>query len=242
MYFMSYRRFYVWRARYHYFIRDVDGWTLISLLLLFCMGMLAWGYWRALNLPPPRVHPEAAALRVEGLTKEAIHRIVLVRHGGTSPGQELQTHAEIRANTLRTLRVRQTLRDQVALQFKADLLADMADYIDATGGCFPYECLRVMNRIDLVQRAAADALALNDALATVLEVPPHLLPNLEGTRARLRSGWSDDFNDVYYYTWLLRDLQQMHAAMMHEYPHRAPAPWLARLLTFPVEEPVGFPR
>ncbi|MEG0182569.1 MAG: hypothetical protein RR704_03800 [Stenotrophomonas sp.] len=237
--FMSYRRYYLWRARYRYYTRHIDGWTLVYVAAMVGLFLLLWYHWRALSVPPPRVHPEAATLRVEGITKEAIHRIVLVRHGGTPRGVEFTTPEDIRASTLRTLRVRQTLDSEVAWQLRASMLADIGDYITATGGCFPYDCWRVKERIALVRNAAADNAAINAALEPILEVPPSMTPNLNGgERGRVKSGWSDSFNDIYYQTWLLGDLQQMHARMMMEYPKRAPAPWLPRLLTDPIEEPV----
>lgn len=236
--FISYRRYYVWRARYRYYTRNIDAWTVACAATMTFMVLLLWLYWRALNVPPPRVHPEAAALRVEGITNEAIHRIVRVRHGGTTPGEAFTTAEDIRASTLRTIRVRQALDDAVVWQLKADMLADIADYIDATGGCLPYNCWFVKDRIGSVRAAGTDNAAINAALAPILEVPLHIVPDLDGgERMRVKSGWSDSFNDIYYQTWLLRDLQDMHARMMVEYPRRAPAPWLQRLLFDPVREP-----
>ncbi|WP_303636621.1 hypothetical protein [Stenotrophomonas tuberculopleuritidis] len=237
--FMSYRRYYLWRARYRYYTRNMDRWTLVHATATLCLILLLWYHWRALSVPPPRVHPEAAALRVEGITNEAIHRIVLVRHGGTPRGVEFTTPADIRASTRRTLQVRRTLDSAVAWQLRANLLADIGDYIGATGGCAPYDCWQVKDRIALLRKASAENAAINSALEPILEMPPHLTPNLNGgERGRVKSGWSDSFNDIYYQTWLLGDLQRMHARMMVEYPKRAPAPWLPRLLTDPIKEPV----
>ena len=61
--FMSYRSFYLWRARYYYYTRHLDGWMLASLLCLSGVVMLLWYYWRFTHVPPPRIHPQAAPLR-----------------------------------------------------------------------------------------------------------------------------------------------------------------------------------
>lgn len=240
--FINYRSFYLWRARYRYYTRNVDGWMLSSALCLVCMAMVLWYYWRVASVPPPRVHPEAAALRVENITHEAIRRIVSVRHGGRAPGEMFSTPEEVRAGTLRTLQVRQLLDSAEAWQLKAHLLADVADYITATGSCFPYECWRVTHRLELLRAAQAENAAINEALASVLAEPLDRMPNLDGgERMRVQSAWSDTFGDAYNQTWLLGDLQAMHARMMLEYPQRAGAPWLARLLTGDAEEPHLYP-
>lgn len=237
--FISYRSFYLWRARYFYYTRHLDAWTLSSLLCLSGAVMLLWYCWRFTTVPPPRMHPQAAALRVEGITNEAIHRIVLVRHGGSTPGQEFTTAQEIRASTVRTMRVRQVLDGEVAWRLRADLLADIADYIEATNGCVPYRCARVQDRIVLLREAAAENTGINQALQRILDGPSDLVPSLESSdRQRVKSGWSDSFNDIYHQTWLLNDLQTMHARMMAEYPRRAAAPWLAAWMSGP-EPPRG---
>lgn len=202
-----------------------------SALCVAGVVLLLWYCWRFTNVPPPRMHPQAAALRVEGISNEAIHRIVLVRHGGSTPGQEFTTPQEIRASTVRTMRVRQALDGEVAWRLKADLLADIADYIKATNGCAPYRCTRVQDRIVLLREAAVENAAINRALQRILDGPSDLMPSLESSdRQRVKSGWSDSFNDIYYQTWLLNELQTMHARMMAEYPRRAPAPWLPEWL------------
>jgi len=238
--FMTYRRYYLWRARIRYFTHDMDTWTLACLVLMVCMGLMVWGFWRVVNVPQPRIHPEAAAVRVEVLTDEAIHRIVLVRHGGTTPGDPFYSAAEIRGSTQRTLRVRQTLQDPVAMKLQADMYADIADYINATGACMPFPCRRVSFRIEQLQRSGHESAVRNKALAEILQVPWYLVPNLDGERTRVRSGWADDFQDVYSHAWNLHDLQKMHARMMAEYPYRAAVPWLARLAT-PAQEQLIFP-
>lgn len=236
--FISYRNFYLWRARFRYYTRNLDRWVLFSALCLAGMALVLWYYWRVASLPPPRVHPEVAALRVEGITNEAIHRVVLVRHGGSTPGVVFTTPEEIRASTLRTLRVRQVMEGEVVWQLKANLLADIAGYIAVTGGCFPYDCRRVMQRLQLLRAVQEENAAINAALEPLLEVPLHSMPNLQGgERARVQSGWSDAFGDIYNHTWLLGDVQRMHARMMQEYPQRAGAPWLARLLTGDAQDP-----
>ncbi|HFF2827270.1 TPA: hypothetical protein ACGCD9_001141 [Stenotrophomonas maltophilia] len=232
--FMSYRSFYLWRARYYYYTRHLDGWMLASLLCLSGVVMLLWYYWRFTNVPPPRIHPQAAALRVEGIGKEAIHRIVLVRHGSNTPGQPYVTAADIRASTRRTMRVRQAMESEVAWRLKANLLADIADYIEATGGCAPYRCTRVVDRIASLREAAEENAGINRALQTILDGPHDLVPSLESSdRQRVKSGWSDSFSDIYHQAWLLNDLQTMHARMMEEYPKRAAAPWLAEWMSDP---------
>lgn len=225
--FMSYRTFYVWRARYRYYTRYLNGRIVVSALCLAGVVLLLWYYWRYTNVPPPRMHPQAAALRVEGITNEAIHRIVLVRHGGSTPGQEFTTPHDVRASTVRTMRVRQVLDGEVAWRLKANLLADIADYIEVTGGCVPYPCAQVQARLLLLREAAVQNAGINQTLQRILDGPSDLMPSLErGDRQRVKSGWSDSFDDIYYQTWLLNDLQSMHARMMAEYPRRAPAPWL----------------
>ncbi|MBH1541105.1 hypothetical protein JY440_10820 [Stenotrophomonas maltophilia] len=236
--FISYRTFYLWRARYYYYARNLDRWVLFSLLCLVSAALVLWYHWRVASVPPPRVHPEAAAVRVENITQEAIHRIVVVRHGGPTPGEPLTTPEDVRASTLRTLRVRQLLDSAMVWQLKAHMLADMAAYIDITGSCFPFPCWQVSYRLQLMREAEAENAAINQALESVLEVPLNRMPNLDGgERTRLQTAWSDPFGDVYNQTWLLGDLQNMHARMMVAYPQRAGAPWLARLLSGDAEEP-----
>ncbi|ACF52943.1 hypothetical protein [Stenotrophomonas maltophilia] len=230
--FMSYRSFYVWRARYRYYTRHLDAWMLASTLCLMGVVALLWYYWQFTSAPPPRMHPQAAALRVEGITNEAIRRIVLVRHGGTTPGKAFTTPEEIRASTVRTMRVRQVLDGEVAWRLKASLLTDIAEYIDATDGCVPYRCERVQERIAFLREAAEENAGVNRALQAILDEPMDLLPNLEDNeRQRVKSGWSDSFDDIYHQTWLLNDLQRMHARMMAEYPRRAPVSWLPKWMT-----------
>jgi hypothetical protein len=63
------------------------------------------------------------------------------------------------------------------------------------------------------------------------------MPSLEAVEhERVKSWWSDGFNDIYDQIWLLRGLQVMHAQMMREYPQRAPVPWLPRLLSDPLRD------
>lgn len=231
---LSYRSFYLWRARYRYYTRHLDAWTLTTVLCLSGMVVLLWYYWRFTHVPPPRVHPQAAALRLEGVTHEAIHRIVLVRHGGNPPGEDFTTAEEIRGSAQRTIRVRQTLESEVVWRLKAQMLTDIAEYIEATDGCAPYRCTRVVERIASLREAARENAAINRALQGILDGPHDLVPSLESSdRQRVKSGWSDPFNDIYYQTWLLNDLQAMHARMMTEYPKRAPLPWLAAWLSDP---------
>ncbi|CRD55935.1 MULTISPECIES: hypothetical protein [Stenotrophomonas] len=234
---ISYRTFYIWRARFRYYTRNLDLWTLMSGLCIAGLLLVLWYLWQMLGVPPPRVHPQAAALRIDGVTSEAIHRIVLVRHAGSTPGAPFTTPEEVRASTLRTMRVRQVMDSEVVWRLKADMLADIADYITATGGCFPYNCRRVLDRLDYVRQAGVENAQINAALSTVLEVPLDQMPPLEADEhERVKSGWSDGFDDIYYQSWLLRDLQVMHAQMMREYPQRAPAPWLPRLFSDPLRD------
>ncbi|ELC7364811.1 hypothetical protein [Stenotrophomonas maltophilia] len=232
--FISYRTFYVWRARFYYHTRHLDVWMLASVLCFLGVVALLWYYWRFTNVPLPRMHPQVAALRVEGITNEAIHRIVLVRHGGTPPGKPFSTPEEIRASTVRTMRVRQVLDGEVAWRLKANLLADIADYIEATAGCVPYQCTRVQAHISQLREAATENAGINRALQPILDGPRDLVPGLTSVdRQRVKSGWSDSFSDIFHQVWLLNDLQTMHARMMAEYPKRAPAPWLPEWLIGP---------
>lgn len=235
--FISYRTFYIWRARYRYYTRNLDLWTLMSGLCIAGLLLVLWYMWQMLGVPPPRIHPDTAALRIEGVTHEAIHRIVLVRHAGSTRGAEFTTPEDVRASTLRTMRVRQVMDSEVVWRLKADMLADIADYINVTGGCFPYDCRQIRDRLDPVRKAAVENAQINASLATILDVPLDQMPLLKGgERERVKSGWSDTFNDVYFQAGLLRDLQAMHAHMMREYPQRAPAPCLPRLLSDPLRD------
>ena len=162
---------------------------------------------------------------------------MLVRHGGPTPGEPFTTPEDVRAGTLRTLRVRQLLDSERVWQLKAHMLADMAAYIEATGSCFPFPCWQVSHRLELMRAAEAENAAINRGLEPVLEVPLDRMPNLNGgERARIQTAWSDPFGDVYNQTWLLGDLQNMHARMMMAYPQRVGAPWLMRLLGDETEE------
>lgn len=234
---VSYRTFYIWRARFRYYTRNLDLWTLMSGLCIAGLLLVLWYLWQMLGVPPPRVQPKAAALRIEGVTREAIHRIVLVRHAGRTPGAPFTTPEEVRASTLRTMRVRQVMDSEVVWRLKADMLADIADYITATGGCVPYDCRRIRARLEDVRRAGVENAQINTALLTILEVSLDQMPSLEAVEhERVKSGWSDGFNDIYDQIWLLRGLQVMHAQMMREYPQRAPVPWLPRLLSDPLRD------
>lgn len=236
--FMSYRRYYVWRARYRYYTRDMNAWTVACGLLLLGLLLMFWLHLRVQSVPAPRVHPQAAELRVRMITEQAFHRIGVVRRGGDAPGSAYDSPAAIREGTERTLRVRQTLREAEALQLHADMFADMADYITASGVCAPYNCWYVGDRIQRLRNSGARSAEINAGLEPVLEVPADVWPHLKGERLRVQGGWSDDFQDVLFHTWLLADVQQMHAQMMREYPERAPMPWLSRLMATP-EEPSG---
>lgn len=229
--FISYRTFYLWRARYYYYTRRVDVLLLSNVLCFAVVVFVLWYYWKFSTVPPPRLHPQAAALRVEGITNEAILRIAMVRRAGSPPGQDFTTGEDIRGSTLRTMRVRQVLDGEVAWRLKATLLADIADYIEATNGCAPYQCARVQAHISLLREAAAENRGINRALQPILDGPRDRVPSLEGVEhQRVKSGWSDSFSDIYHQAWLLNDLRTMHARMMAEYPRRAPAPWLPEWL------------
>lgn len=164
---VSYRTFYIWRARFRYYTRNLDLWTLMSGLCIAGLLLVLWYLWQMLAVPPPRVRPQAAALRIEGVTSEAIHRIVLVRHAGRTPGAPFTTPEEVRASTLRTMRVRQVMDSEVVWRLKADMLADIADYITATGGCVPYDCRRIRARLEDVRRAGVENAQINTALLTI---------------------------------------------------------------------------
>jgi hypothetical protein len=236
--FISYRSYYLWRARYRYYTRHLDRWSLLSASCLAGVVLVLWYYARVVGLPPPRVHPDVVAVRLESISREAIHRIALVRHGNGRGGEPFATPEQVRDGTLRTMRVRQVLQSEVVWRLKAHLLADIAEYIDATGGCFPYDCNRVLHHLELLHRAEAENRAITLGLQAILEVPLDRMPDLSGgERLRVRSAWSDGFGDTHDQLWLLGELQGMHARMMLEYPHRAAAPWLARVLHGDALEP-----
>ncbi|HDS0949527.1 TPA: hypothetical protein QDZ34_002461 [Stenotrophomonas maltophilia] len=231
--FINYRRFYVWRARINYCLRDGYLWSSVCGVLFLCLVLTNWVSWRINSVPAPRIHPEAAKVRVQALAEEASHRIAVVHHNAGRPGQAYQDPEEIRAGTVRSLRVREAYMEPAARKLQADLLADIADYIDAAGVCAPYVCWQVSDTVRRLRQARARNANLHHALTQVLYVPAGVQPNLDGERMRVRGPSEDAFQDVIYHGWVLADIQLMHARMMVEYPERAPLPWLSRLLDTP---------
>ncbi|WP_416056644.1 hypothetical protein [Stenotrophomonas maltophilia] len=230
---MTYRSFYVWRARIDYCLRDGYLWSSVCGVLLLSLILTNWVSWRVNSVPAPRIHPEAANVRVQALAEEAFHRIAVVHDNEGNRGQIYRTPEQIRAGTVRSLRAREAYLEPKARQLQADLLADIADYINATGVCAPYACWQVRDTVERLRTASAHNAYINQELHPVLHVPAGVQPNLEGERVRVRGASEDGFQDVIHHGWVLADIQLMHARMMVEYPNRAPLPWLSRLLDTP---------
>lgn len=231
--FINYRCFYVWRARINYCLRDGYLWSSVSAVLFLCLVLTSWVSWRINSVPAPRIHPEAAKVRVQALADDAFHRIAVVHNNGGRPGQMYRTPEEIRAGTVRSLRAREAYLEPASRKLQAALLADIGDYVDAAGVCAPYVCWQVSDTIARLRKASARNAHIHHALTQVLHVPEGVQPSLDGERERVRGASEDAFQDVIYHGWVLADIQLMHARMMVEYPERAPLPWLSRLLDTP---------
>ena len=237
--FISYRRYYLWRAKARYYRRYVNKGTLLVAFIGLCLATMCWVQWRALNPMVPRIHPQAAEIRMEMLSYEVHRRMGAVRYADGRGLVPFATHARIVAGAQRAIRVRQTLRAPVALQLQSDMLADIADYIGMAGVCAPYPCEVVSEYIQSLHEAGERSLQVHQALQPVLEVPAHVVPALDGELRRLAHGWADDFNDVHSHLWMLQDLQRMHADMMHQSSYREQWPLLARLLLRDQQVPTG---
>jgi len=233
--FMTYRRFYVWRARYNYVVRSINGWTLVYALLVLGLVYSCWVIWKISNPPVPRVHPEAAKVQVRLIREQSMHRVAVALHGGGKPGQDYSTADEVRAATLRAMRARELYLGEESKQLQADMLADISDYIRATGVCAPFICWHVKESIAQLQRAGQRTAALDEALRPMLNLPSGALPPLDGGLDRLQNSWSDPFQDVVFHGWMLSDMQVLHERMMKEYPQREPMPWLSRLMDKPLD-------
>ncbi|AWH19002.1 hypothetical protein C1922_17650 [Stenotrophomonas sp. ZAC14D2_NAIMI4_7] len=228
--FISYRRYYAWRAKFHYYWRYVNKTTLLIAFMGLCLATMCWVQWRALNPTVPRIHPQAAQVRMEALSFEAYRRMGAVRYADGRGLTPFTTHARIVAGAERAIRVRQALQVPAALQLQSDMLADIADYIGMTGVCAPYPCEVVREYVQTLHEAGERSLQVQQALQPVLELPEHVVPALEGERARLAHGWADSFDDVDAHLWILHDLRRMHGNMMLQARAREPWPLLARVV------------
>lgn len=233
--FMTYRRFYIWRARFNYLVHNVNGWTLVYALLFLGLLYSCWIIWKLSNPPVPRVHPEAAKVQVRMMSEQASHRVAVANNGGGNPGAVVSTPEELRAATLRAMKARSTYLGAESKQLQAHMLADISDYIRVSGVCAPYLCWHVSENVSRLRRAGQRSADLDAALRPMLDAPDGDLPLLEGDQDRLQTVWSDTYQDVVFHGWALGDVQVMHAKMMKEYPERAPMPWMARLLDKPVD-------
>ncbi|HYQ25266.1 hypothetical protein [Stenotrophomonas sp.] len=233
--FMSYRRFYVWRARYNYLVRNCNEWTFVYVLLFLGLLYSCWIIWKISNPPVPRVHPQAAKVQLRMMGEQATHRVAVAYDGGGAPGVDVSVAAEVRAAAQRSARVRGTYLSEESLQLQAHMLADISDYITVSGVCAPYVCWHVSETITRLRRASQRTAALNEALQPMLGLADGALPPLEGELERLQTSWSDNFQDVTFHGWALHDIQVMHEQMMRQYPERAPMPWYSRLTDKPAD-------
>ncbi|WP_312253282.1 hypothetical protein [Stenotrophomonas sp.] len=228
--FMSYRRYYTLRAKFHYYRRYLNSVTLVVVFMGVCLVTTVWVGWRAMNPTVPRVHPQAAQVRMEMLSYEAHRRMGAVRHADGRGLTPFTTHARIVAGAQRAMQVRQALHVPVSLQLQSDMLADIADYIGMAGVCAPYPCEKVSEYIQTLHEASERSMQVHQALQPVLEVPEDVVPELEGERSRLAHGWADDFGDVHAHLWILHDLRRMHANMMYQSSYREPWPLMGRVM------------
>lgn len=233
--FLTYRRFYVWRARYNYVMRSINGWTWVYALLFLGLVYSCWIIWKLSDPPVPRVHPEAAKMQVRMIREQSMHRVAVAHYGVSHPGQDFTSADEVRAATLRALRARELYLGEESKQLQADMLADISDYIRATGVCAPFICWHVKESVAQLRRAGERTARLDAALRPMLHLPDGALPPLEGDLNRLQNSWSDSFHDVVFHGWMLSDIQVLHERMMEEYPRREPMPWLSRLMDKPLD-------
>lgn len=233
--FMTYRRFYVWRARYNYVMRSINGWTLVYALLVLGLVYSCWIIWKISNPPVPRVHPQAARVQVRMMGEQAAHNIAVAMDGGGTRGTPYTTAAQLRAAARRSIRVRKVYLTQESRQLQAHMLADVADYINASGVCKPYLCWHVGENVARLRRAHERTAELEVVLRPVLDLRDGSVPKLGGDLERLQSSWSENFYDVSTYGMAMNDVQVMHEKMMIEYPRRAPMPWLSRLMDKPMD-------
>ncbi len=233
--FMTYRRFYVWRARYNYVARSINGWTWVYALLVLGLIYSIWIIWKLSDPPVPRVHPEAARLQVQSMGEQAAHHVAVAMDGGGTRGTPYTSATQLRDAARRSIRVREVYLSQESRQLQAHMLADVADYITVSGVCKPYLCWHVGENIAGLRRAHQRTSELEAALQPVLGMRDGPVPKLGGELERLQSSWSENFRDVSTYGMAMHDVQVMHEKMMAEYPQRAPMPWLSRLMDKPVD-------
>ncbi|KAA8999185.1 hypothetical protein FJU31_09410 [Stenotrophomonas cyclobalanopsidis] len=233
--FMTYRRFYVWRARYNYVTRGISGRACINAVLLLGVLYSGWIIWKLSDPPVPRVHPETARVQVRMMAEQVAHNIAVAMDGGGTRGTPYTTAAQVRAAARRSIRVREVYLTQESRQLQAHMLADVADYIKVSGVCKPYLCWHVGENVARLRRAHERTATLEAALRPVLGMRDGPVPKLGGDLERLQSAWSENFHDVSTYGMAMNDVQVMHEKMMTEYPRRAPMPWLSRLLDRPVD-------
>ncbi|MGE6333653.1 hypothetical protein [Stenotrophomonas sp. NPDC077659] len=231
--FMTYRRFYVWRARYNYLVRGITGWIYVYAMLFLGLLYSCWIIWKISNPPVPHVHPQAAKVQVRMLSEQAIHRIAVAQKGDGVPGVAFSTPAAVRSAAQRSARVREVYLGEEAKQLEAHMLADISEYISATGVCVPYLCWQVSETVSRLRASGQRTAHLEAVLRPVLDAPEDAMPPLEGELERLQTSWSDAFQDVVFHGWVLNDVQVMHAQMMKRYPDRAPMPWMSRLMDKP---------
>lgn len=199
-----------------------DHFNWLGAFVLGSLSMLAYIWWLAVHAPVPRIRPEAADLQVQMITDELVRRAVEVRMAPPPAGRHYQTPADIRASAERTVKVRQVLARPVVLELEAKLYADIADHVRANGDCLPRSCAEVMGRIALLRNARRVSARTNQPLLAVLDLPADAPVTFEGERGRLMSGWADSFQDAHFHTWVLRDLQDVHAGIVGAYPQRDP--------------------
>lgn len=185
-------------------------------------AFLLYLWWLGAHAPVPRVHPQVAALQAERVHDEMIEHAVRVRMTSLPDGQPYSTPQDIRASAERTVKVRDVLARPEVLHLEAQMLADIADHIEAAGSCVPHTCQQVLGRIALLRNARMQAAQTNAVLHGVLALPAGTPVVLEGDLGRLRSGWGDSFTDAFFHVGTLLDLQQVHAAIVQDFPNREP--------------------
>ncbi|KAF1014608.1 MAG: hypothetical protein GAK31_02095 [Stenotrophomonas maltophilia] len=199
---------------------DHFSWT--TAFFVSSTAFVLWLWRLAAHAPVPRLHPQVAALKVECVHDEMIELAVRLRMMPMPEGQSYRTLEDIRASAERTVKVRDVLALAEVLQLEAQMLADIADHIEAAGNCVPYRCQEVLGRIGLLRNARTQAAETNAVLHGVLALPPGTQVALEGDLGRLRNGWGDSFTDAFFHVATLLDLQQVHAGMVQDYPNREP--------------------
>lgn len=230
---MSYRTFYVWRVRCQYLLYCFRGFRWVSAVLLLALLWSSWLIFRLIHLPVPRVHPEAARLRVAMMGVNALRDIAVARERVGTPTEGLSTREEVRAAIQQSIKVRQIYLGQQSKQLQAHMLADMSDYITVTGVCEPFLCSQVGEMVVRLRMTTESTKVLDDAVRSMLNAPGAGSPAMDGHAERMQFLRTDRFQDVVLQDWVFSELQIMHAEMMLEYRKRAPLPGLWRLLDRP---------